>query len=84
MLVNNAGIFKAADFLEIQRGDDFDEVLRVNLKGSFLMGQAVARVMADQRDGRHRQHEFGQRRARHSQHCQLQREQGRHQPSSRA
>jgi NAD(P)-dependent dehydrogenase (short-subunit alcohol dehydrogenase family) len=45
VLVNNAGIFKAADFLEIEE-DDFDEVLRVNLKGSFLMGQAVARVMA--------------------------------------
>ena len=45
VLVNNAGIFKAADFLEVSE-DDFDEVLRVNLKGSFLMGQAVARVMA--------------------------------------
>ena len=50
VLVNNAGIFKAADFLEVTE-DDFDEVLRVNLKGSFLMGQAVARVMARQRDG---------------------------------
>ncbi|MDZ4124686.1 MAG: SDR family oxidoreductase, partial [Hydrogenophaga sp.] len=50
VLVNNAGIFKAADFLEVSE-DDFDEVLRVNLKGSFLMGQAVARVMATQRDG---------------------------------
>ena len=50
VLVNNAGIFKAADFLEVTE-DDFDEVLRVNLKGSFLMGQAVARVMATQRDG---------------------------------
>jgi NAD(P)-dependent dehydrogenase (short-subunit alcohol dehydrogenase family) len=45
VLVNNAGIFKAADFLEVTEAD-FDAVLRVNLKGSFLMGQAVARVMA--------------------------------------
>ena len=45
VLVNNAGIFKAADFLDVSEAD-FDAVLRVNLKGAFLMGQAVARVMA--------------------------------------
>jgi NAD(P)-dependent dehydrogenase (short-subunit alcohol dehydrogenase family) len=45
VLVNNAGIFKAADFLEVTEAD-FDAVLRVNLKGSFLVGQAVAREMA--------------------------------------
>jgi NAD(P)-dependent dehydrogenase (short-subunit alcohol dehydrogenase family) len=45
VLVNNAGIFKAADFLDISE-DDFDAVLRINLKGAFLVGQAVARVMA--------------------------------------
>ena len=45
VLVNNAGIFKAADFLEVSEAD-FDAVLRVNLKGSFLVGQAVAREMA--------------------------------------
>jgi len=45
VLVNNAGIFKAADFLDISEAD-FDAVLRINLKGSFLVGQAVARVMA--------------------------------------
>jgi NAD(P)-dependent dehydrogenase (short-subunit alcohol dehydrogenase family) len=50
VLVNNAGIFKAADFLEVSE-EDFDEVLRVNLKGSFLMGQAVAREMALRREG---------------------------------
>ncbi|TFY96778.1 SDR family NAD(P)-dependent oxidoreductase [Ramlibacter rhizophilus] len=44
VLVNNAGIFKAADFLEVTE-EDFDAVLRVNLKGAFLMGQAVAREM---------------------------------------
>lgn len=45
VLVNNAGIFRAADFLEVTEAD-FDEVLRVNLKGSFLVGQAVARAMS--------------------------------------
>jgi NAD(P)-dependent dehydrogenase (short-subunit alcohol dehydrogenase family) len=45
VLVNNAGIFKAADFLEVTE-EDFDAVLRINLKGSFLMGQTVAKAMA--------------------------------------
>ncbi|RZJ25156.1 MAG: SDR family oxidoreductase [Haliea sp.] len=45
VLVNNAGIFRAADFLEVTEAD-FDAVLRVNLKGAFLVGQAVAREMA--------------------------------------
>ena len=45
VLVSNAGIFKAADFLDVTEAD-FDAVLRVNLKGSFLVGQAVAREMA--------------------------------------
>ena len=45
VLVNNAGIFKAADFLDVSEAD-FDAVLRINLKGSFLVGQAVAREMA--------------------------------------
>ena len=45
VLVNNAGIFRAADFLEVTEAD-FDAVLRINLKGSFLTGQAVAREMA--------------------------------------
>ena len=44
VLVNNAGIFRAAEFLEITEAD-YDAVLRVNLKGSFLVGQAVARAM---------------------------------------
>ncbi|WP_395058592.1 SDR family NAD(P)-dependent oxidoreductase [Polaromonas sp.] len=50
VLVNNAGIFRAADFLDVSEAD-FDAVLRVNIKGSFLMGQAVARVMAQQGSG---------------------------------
>jgi NAD(P)-dependent dehydrogenase (short-subunit alcohol dehydrogenase family) len=43
-LVNNAGIFKAADFLDITEAD-WDAVINVNLKGAFLVGQAVARAM---------------------------------------
>ena len=49
-LVNNAGIFKAADFLDITEAD-WDAVIAVNLKGSFLVGQAVARAMARNRGG---------------------------------
>lgn len=49
-LVNNAGIFKAADFLEISEAD-WDAVIDVNLKGAFLVGQAVARVMAKDSGG---------------------------------
>jgi NAD(P)-dependent dehydrogenase (short-subunit alcohol dehydrogenase family) len=45
VLVNNAGIFKAAEFLDVSEAD-FDAVLRVNLKGAFLAGQAAAREMA--------------------------------------
>ena len=42
--------------------DDWDAVLGVNLKGAFLVGQAVAREMASRRR-RDRQHELGERRA---------------------
>ena len=49
-LVNNAGIFKAAPFLDITEAD-WDAVIDVNLKGSFLVGQAVARELARQRSG---------------------------------
>jgi NAD(P)-dependent dehydrogenase (short-subunit alcohol dehydrogenase family) len=45
VLVNNAGIFKAAPFLDVTEAD-FDAVIRVNLKGAFLVAQAVSRVMA--------------------------------------
>lgn len=44
VLVNNAGIIKAAEFLDISEAD-FDSVMRVNLKGAFLVGQAAARAM---------------------------------------
>jgi NAD(P)-dependent dehydrogenase (short-subunit alcohol dehydrogenase family) len=43
-LINNAGIFKAANFLDITEAD-WDAVLNVNLRGAFLVAQAVAREM---------------------------------------
>ena len=44
VLVNNAGITHACDFLDLEE-EDFDRVLAVNLKSMFLCGQAVARAM---------------------------------------
>ena len=43
-LISNAGIFKAAAFLDITEAD-WNAVIDVNLKGAFLVGQAVARAM---------------------------------------
>jgi len=50
-LVNNAGIFRAADFLDVTEAD-WDAVIAVNLKGAFLVGQAVARQMVRATGGR--------------------------------
>ncbi len=50
ILVNNAGIIHPADFLDLAEAD-FDRVLRVNLKGAFLTGQAAARRMVAQVKG---------------------------------
>jgi NAD(P)-dependent dehydrogenase (short-subunit alcohol dehydrogenase family) len=43
-LVNNAGLLRAAPFLELSE-DDYDEVLRVCLKSVFLCSQAAGRLM---------------------------------------
>ena len=43
-LVNNAGIFPRSPFLELTEAE-WDEVHNVNLKGSFVFAQAVARRM---------------------------------------
>lgn len=47
ILVNNAGISHSAEFLDLDVAD-FDRVLGINLKGSFLCGQAVARHMVEE------------------------------------
>ena len=47
-LVNNAGIFKAAPFLDITEAD-WDAVIDVNLKGPYFLTQAVAKWMVEQR-----------------------------------
>jgi 3-oxoacyl-[acyl-carrier protein] reductase len=44
ILVNNAGVFPRSDFLELDERE-WDHVLGVNLKGSFLCAQATARAM---------------------------------------
>lgn len=50
ILVANAGIVHAAEFLDLEEAD-FDRVLAVNLKGVFLAGQAAARQMVKQGGG---------------------------------
>ena len=50
ILVNNAGVTHAADFLELEE-EDFDRVLRINLKSMFLCSQAVARDMVKRQQG---------------------------------
>jgi NAD(P)-dependent dehydrogenase (short-subunit alcohol dehydrogenase family) len=47
ILVNNAGIVHTAEFVELKEAD-FDRVLRTNLKGAFLCGQAAAKQMIAQ------------------------------------
>lgn len=47
VLVNNAGVLTPGDILTLTE-EDFNDVLRVNLTGAFLCGQAAARQMAAQ------------------------------------
>ncbi|MBI5905863.1 MAG: 3-oxoacyl-[acyl-carrier-protein] reductase [Deltaproteobacteria bacterium] len=51
VLVNNAGITKDNLLLRLSE-DDFDAVLRVNLKGTYLLTRTVTRHMMKQRSGR--------------------------------
>jgi glucose 1-dehydrogenase len=50
ILINNAGVTHKANFLDVTE-EDFDRVMRINLKSMFLCGQAVARQMAQQQSG---------------------------------
>lgn len=47
VLVNNAGVGEKVGFLDLDEAE-FDRIVGVNLKGGFLVGQAVARQMIDQ------------------------------------
>lgn len=46
VLFSNAGITRRADFLELTE-EDWDDVIRINLKSMFLVGQKVARHMVE-------------------------------------
>ena len=46
-LVNNASIRVRSDFLSLKE-EDFDDVIRINLKGAFLTAQAIAKQMIAQ------------------------------------
>jgi glucose 1-dehydrogenase len=50
VLFNNAGVSSRAPFLEMTEAE-WDRVLGVNLKGQFLVGQAVARHMVERGGG---------------------------------
>ena len=50
ILVNNAGVLRRTPFLEITESE-WDYVLDVNLKGYFLVAQAVAKQMVEQNTG---------------------------------
>jgi NAD(P)-dependent dehydrogenase (short-subunit alcohol dehydrogenase family) len=51
VLVNNAGVSPEAPAVEVPE-DDFDYMVRVNLKGTFFASQAVGRLMIAQGGGR--------------------------------
>lgn len=46
ILLNNAGIIEAGSIVDVST-EDFDRVLAVNLRGTFLLGRAVALHMVD-------------------------------------
>ncbi|HMB00611.1 MAG TPA: 3-oxoacyl-[acyl-carrier-protein] reductase [Spirochaetota bacterium] len=51
IVVNNAGITKDGLFIRMKEAD-WDSVLSINLKGTFLTSQAAAQVMMKQRSGK--------------------------------
>ena len=51
ILVNNAGITRDSLLVKLTE-EHWDEVIRVNLKGPFNLGQACAKVMMNQKSGR--------------------------------
>ena len=51
ILVNNASLFPMSSFLEISE-EELDEIFSVNLKGTFILTQRVAREMINRRRGK--------------------------------
>ncbi len=49
-LINNAGMTLPATFLD-QTDEDWDRIVDVNLKGTFVISQVVARQMVDEKTG---------------------------------
>ena len=81
ILVNDAGICPFEDFLEMPESL-WDQVLDVNLKGYFLVSQAVAKAMVEQGDQRpHHCDQLDLGRVRRQSPGALLRIQGRHQPA---
>lgn len=50
IVVNNAGVNHSANFFDTTE-EDWDWVMSVDLKGTFLLSQAAARVMVEQKKG---------------------------------
>jgi 3-oxoacyl-[acyl-carrier protein] reductase len=50
VLINNAGMTLPATFLD-QTDEDWDRIVDVNLKGTFIMAQVVARQMEEEKTG---------------------------------
>lgn len=50
ILVNNAGIFPQIPLLQMT-AEDFDKVISVNLRGTFLCSREASRLMIEQRTG---------------------------------
>lgn len=51
ILVNNAGVMYNTPFLDISE-EEWDKTIHINLKGYFLCGQLVGRVMAKHKQGK--------------------------------
>ncbi len=51
ILVNNAAILEVTDFFDVTE-EEWDKILAVNLKGAFLVTQAVAKHMVERRYGK--------------------------------
>lgn len=50
VLVNAAGVNSRVDFFDMTEAE-WDRVMNINLKGTFLVGQSCARLMRDRRSG---------------------------------